>query len=129
MLPKTVLIVDDDREIALSLGALLRSWGIRVLSSEDGLAAMQLLQRETVDLVLIDYRLPGGNGVDFYQRLQSNSKFMGLPAIFMSGFPRSEIDPNVGYMSRVGFIPKPVDPKVLREAMESLFGGPDSKPS
>jgi len=126
MLPKSVLVIDDDREICLSLGALLSSWGIKVTIAEDGIGALHKLQKQPVELLLIDYRLPGGNGVDLYQRLQSNTNFIRLPVIFMSGFPQSEIDPNCGLMNRVGFLSKPIDPKQLREAIEALF--PDNPP-
>ena len=127
MLPKSVLIIDDDREICMSIGALLRSWGIKVIIAEDGLGALRKLQQDAVELVLIDYRLPGGNGVELYERLQSNSNFLQLPVIFMSGFPQSEIDPNCGLMNRVGFLGKPIDPKQLRQAIETLFPDPPAK--
>ena len=65
--PKTVLIVDDDEGMRDTLTAILKR-EYRVLRVSSGEAALPILNREDVDLMLLDVRLPDGNGVEvFYE--------------------------------------------------------------
>jgi signal transduction histidine kinase len=54
----TILVVDDQQETLLTVGALLRSEGHRVLTAESGAAALALLGSEPIHLVLLDYFMP-----------------------------------------------------------------------
>ncbi|MBM3770770.1 MAG: response regulator [Acidimicrobiia bacterium] len=60
---KTVLIVDDDEGMRDTLTAILK-WEYRVLRVGSGEAALPVLNREDVDLVLLDVRLPGISGFE-----------------------------------------------------------------
>ena len=62
--PKTVLIVDDDEGMRDTLTAILKR-EYRVLRVSSGEAALPILNREDVDLMLLDVRLPGISGFEF----------------------------------------------------------------
>src|SRR5919197_618190 len=59
----TILCVDDEPSVLTTLKALLESAGFRVLVAESGPEALALFQSERVDLVIMDYVMPGMNGM------------------------------------------------------------------
>ena len=69
--PKTVLIVDDDEGMRDTLNAILRR-DYRVLRAASGEAALAILNREDVDLMLLDVRLPGIDGFDVLRIVKEN---------------------------------------------------------
>ena len=69
--PKTVLIVDDDEGMRDTLNAILRR-DYRVLRAASGEAALAILSREDVDLMLLDVRLPGIGGFDVLRIVKEN---------------------------------------------------------
>ena len=60
---KTVLIVDDDEGMRETLTVILRR-DYRVLRAATGESALQMMEKEEVDLMLLDVRLPGINGFE-----------------------------------------------------------------
>ena len=69
--PKTVLIVDDDEGMRDTLNAILKR-DYRVLRVATGEAALPVLTREDVDLVLLDVRLPGISGFEVLRIVKEN---------------------------------------------------------
>jgi CheY-like chemotaxis protein len=60
--PATVLIIDDDAGMRLTLSRILTHRGHRVLCAENGVAGIAIAEEELVDLALVDYRMTGLNG-------------------------------------------------------------------
>ena len=71
MTPASILVVDDERLIRWSLEQHLRREGYSVQSVETGAEALQRVQADAPDLILLDVRLPDGDGVDFLERLRA----------------------------------------------------------
>ena len=69
--PKTVLIVDDDEGMRDTLTAILKR-DFRVLRVGSGEAAFPVLEKEDIDLILLDVRLPGIGGLDVLQIIKAN---------------------------------------------------------
>src|SRR5204863_638889 len=69
--PKTILIVDDDVGMRDTLTANLKR-DYRILSVDNGEAALPLLNREDVDLMLLDVRLPGSSGFEVLRIVKEN---------------------------------------------------------
>ena len=68
--PRTILLVDDD-PLILELGReLLEHLGYRVKTVSDAAQALEVFQRQGVDLVLLDYQLPGLDGYQLLQELR-----------------------------------------------------------
>lgn len=62
--PQHVLVVDDETNIRLTLAALLRRAGYNVTTGENGAEAVALLEQHTFDLLLVDLKMPGMNGME-----------------------------------------------------------------
>src|SRR5688500_3433772 len=69
--PKTILIVDDDEGMRDTLTAILKR-DYRVLRVASGEAALPILNREDVDLILLDVRLPGISGFEVLRIVKEN---------------------------------------------------------
>ena len=78
---ETILVVDDNREIVFSVSELLRYENYRVVQAYNGMEALEVLERETVDLILLDVMMPGLNGLSALMKLRERWK---IPVIILS---------------------------------------------
>ncbi|MFB3820034.1 MAG: response regulator [Candidatus Methylomirabilales bacterium] len=80
---ETVLLVDDERFFLTVLGDFVRDvLGMRALTAEDGETALALLEREPVDLVLLDIIMPGLDGLEVLRRIKERRP--GLPVVMVT---------------------------------------------
>ncbi len=79
-----VLIVDDDEDTRILLSEDLRDLGFDTLAAIDGIHALQVARLQHPALVILDYRLPGGDGVTVLRRLKQNSETCLIPVIVFS---------------------------------------------
>lgn len=81
---RRILIIDDDDMIRLTLSRMLKRLGLNVISAGDGQSGLETLAaRHDIDLVCLDYSMPGMSGEDVLIRLREQDP--GLPVILMSG--------------------------------------------
>ncbi|WP_445191607.1 response regulator [Sphingomonas sp. Tas61C01] len=86
----TILVVDDTPESLSFLTATLEHAGMTVLIAIDGLAALDLLDHITPDLILMDGVMPGLDGFETTRRIKADGRFRHLPVIFMTGLTETE---------------------------------------
>jgi two-component system nitrogen regulation response regulator NtrX len=104
-----VLIVDDEKNIRRTLQMVLEGAGFDSLeagSAEEGLA---LLEREDVDLVILDLRLPKMNGLEALQKIRSTKEWSRLPVIVISGHASVAEAVEAVQMGATDFFEKPLD--------------------
>ncbi len=83
-----VLIIDDDpydREIQRSMLEKSEDYRIEVLEASCGEEAFMLLDAESPDCVLLDYRLPDMDGIELLRRIRNSGKHRDMPVIMMTG--------------------------------------------
>jgi signal transduction histidine kinase/CheY-like chemotaxis protein len=81
----TVLLVDDDRAVRDVTASMLRELGYAVLEAGSGGASLELVERErNIDLVVLDFAMPGMNGVEVARQLRARRP--NLPVLFITGF-------------------------------------------
>jgi CheY-like chemotaxis protein len=83
---KTVLLLEDDRDLRALLKTALVAYGLEVLEAGRGSEADATLQSRTVDLIVVDGLLPDTSGVAFIQRLRSRDRRM--PLVFVTALFR-----------------------------------------
>jgi DNA-binding NtrC family response regulator len=79
-----VLVVDDDARLARSLSRALTHLGIHVTVAEDGFAALHRLESQRFDVLVLDLRMPGMDGIDVLRRASSHPSFP--PTILHSAY-------------------------------------------
>ncbi|MGG3306586.1 response regulator transcription factor [Paenibacillus sp. 2KB_20] len=76
-----ILVVDDDPEIRDILHIYLRNEGYHVVEAEDGIKALELLQREEIHLIILDIMMPNLDGISACLKIREDS---GIPIIMLS---------------------------------------------
>jgi two-component system alkaline phosphatase synthesis response regulator PhoP len=81
---KSILAVDDEEHILELLSYNLERDGYHVLKADSGEDALELLNKEKVDLVLLDWMLPGIDGIEVLRRIRAHKNMRTLPVIFLT---------------------------------------------
>ncbi len=117
---KSILLVDDEADVAQGLAALLRARGYEVEVARDGLEALGRLEREPLpDLVLLDYEMPQLDGEEVLARLRREGRTAHLPVLLATA---STID--LSRLRRVsGLLRKPYPRHVLFAMIARLLEG------
>ncbi len=107
--PPTLLLVDDEELNRDMLGRRLERQGYRVVPAEDGLAALAVLDRTPIDLVLLDVMMPGLSGLDVLRRIRARHGPDRLPVIMVTAKAQSEDVVDALDLGANDYITKPVD--------------------
>lgn len=81
---KTILAVDDEEHILELVSYNLEQEGYHVLKAETGEEALTVLENKKVDLVLLDWMLPGIDGIEVLRRIRGNKQLRKLPVILLT---------------------------------------------
>ncbi|HSM36065.1 MAG TPA: sigma-54 dependent transcriptional regulator [Longimicrobiales bacterium] len=114
-----ILVVDDDRAFRLSTAELLRQDGHDVELAADGQAAVDVLRATHVDLILLDLRMPGTDGLGVVEALRRWGQT--VPILMISGFGTVESAVEAIHLGADDFLTKPVEPERLSERVSQLL--------
>jgi CheY-like chemotaxis protein len=112
-----ILIVDDDIEVRQLLGEELRDLGHNSVYAADGAQALELARRKRPDLILLDLRLPGGDGFSVLERLQSSPDFASIPVIVFTGMSSPQAEERALLLGAREFVHKSLDHEDPLEAI------------
>jgi two-component system alkaline phosphatase synthesis response regulator PhoP len=124
---KRILVVDDEVYIVHILEFSLSMEGYEVLTAFDGEEAIQRIESESPDLVVLDIMMPKLDGYEVCRRVRDDERFNGLPVILLSAKGRSaDVDKGL----RVGadaYMTKPFRPRVLLDKIEELLAAGENR--
>lgn len=131
-----ILIVEDDPLIAEILQGILKSADVDVLLADSIAQAEELLERSAVDMIILDRKLPDGDGVELLQKLKKVPALQKIPVLILSG--RTEVPDQVAgldlgaddYMSKPFSVPefKARVSTLLRRAQKFVSPPADAAP-
>lgn len=81
---KTLLIVEDEKDLRFNLIEMLEGEGYNILSASNGIEALELTSHIEPDLILSDIRMPDMDGLELLKTLQENSSTANIPFIFLT---------------------------------------------
>jgi DNA-binding NtrC family response regulator len=114
--PARILVVDDEKLIRWSVGERLQRGGYEVLSAESGEEALEVLAAQSPDLMLLDVRLPGIDGLEALQR--ALALFPDLAVLMMSAHSTVDIAVEAMKHGAIDFLVKPFPFQALDAAVE-----------
>ncbi len=89
----TILLIEDNTIFQQNLAVVFRSAGYETLMANSAEEGFVVLANYKVHLIVLDYRLPGMDGMQFFEELLTNGKYVearAIPVIAMTGFPIAE---------------------------------------
>lgn len=113
-----ILVADDEPNMRLTLSAILRAEGYQVDMVENGLKAVEQCQQSHYDVILMDIRMPGLDGVTAFRELRTYQHNTRM--IFMSAFGLDDLKQMALEEGAIAFLDKPLDiDKVIRLIQEA----------
>jgi PAS domain S-box-containing protein len=127
-----VLVVDDNETSRDFLSTVLESFSFEVETARNGLEGLEKLrqasrQGKPFGLVLMDWRMPGPDGIETTRRIKHDDELKDVPAVLMiTAYHRDEINRAAENAGVDGFMLKPVSQSLLFDSIMGIFGKSDS---
>ncbi len=116
-----ILVVDDDPLMLKMLKEHLHG-DYDVATAVSGKIALKFLERKKTNLILLDYEMPGENGLDVLEKVRANSATKDIPVIFLTGVSDSEKIQEALVLRPQSYLLKPINREKLLEAITKIIG-------
>lgn len=116
--PPHVVVIDDEADLCELIALRLEHHGYRVSAGHDASGALNLLERDAVDLMLLDLRLENENGLDVLVKVRDRAR--ELPVIILTAHGTIELAVEATKLGAYGFLTKPFDDD---ELVTKIAGG------
>ncbi len=116
-----VLLVEDNAVNRLIGAEMLKSFGVEVIEAEDGQQALNILERQRVDLVLMDIQMPVLDGYGATRRVREREQRLRLPRVPIVALTANAFDEDAQQATAAGMdghLPKPYSREQLRELVQ-----------
>ena len=124
-LKTTIFVVDDDRLVLATLSSDLQRAGYEVRSFESGISAIEAYKQSQPDLVLLDIRMPGMDGIEIANEML---RFEFRPILILSAYDDVDIVGKSIASGVSGYLVKPLQPSQLIPAIETSITSKDQLP-
>jgi DNA-binding NtrC family response regulator len=109
-----VLVVDDEEVVRLGYRRVLSTDGFRVIAAGNGAEALDLMAGDRFDVVLLDLRMPGMDGLDVLRAIKE--RWPESEVVIVTGYPSIETAKEAVKLGAYDYIAKPVVPDVVLRA-------------
>jgi len=127
MRDKPILIVDDEKNIRLTLSRSLEVLGVETDSAEDGKEALVKLREKEFGLILLDIRMPGVDGMEVFRQVRESRPDIRI--IILTAYGTIELAVEAMKLGAVDFIQKPFVPEQIRERVARVMSREKSRQS
>ncbi len=125
-MPKKILAVDDERHIVRLIQVNLERAGYQVATAYDGREALQKIEADKPDLVVLDVMMPYMDGLETLKRIRANPATRALPVIMLTAKAQDQ-DVFQGYSHGVDiYLTKPFNPIELLTFIKRIFSEQES---
>jgi DNA-binding response OmpR family regulator len=117
-----ICVIDDQSDVRAFIRLALETADMEVVEAEDGNEALGLLTKDAnFDLILLDIRMPGLDGITFKSKLNDVSRLKEIPVLFVSSLKDDHFKMAGRYMGAVDYIQKPFEPDLLIAKVHDLL--------
>ena len=117
---KRILTVDDSKTMRDMVSFTLKGAGFEVLEAEDGVKALSVLDRTSVDLVITDINMPNMDGVTLVKQLRAKPSFRSTPILILTTEGGDEKKAAGRAAGATGWIVKPFAPDKLLQVVSKV---------
>lgn len=114
----TILVVDDDEDFVSKFARLLKRQGFNVLPAHSGKEAVEFIKSKQIDVVLLDWILPGDDGIKVLEKIRSQDKEVAV--IMISGYGDNDLIVRAIKNGASDYISKPIGPKKTKVLIEKI---------
>ncbi len=121
---KTILVIDDERDVLDIVRSVLKTKGYDVLCAGGGEEGMVIAERDRPDLIIVDLMMPKVSGLEVIKRAKASKRVNGTPIVVLSAVSADQDRPPDFWARGLGvdeFIEKPFDPLDLLGRVEALL--------
>lgn len=111
-----ILIVDDQYGIRILLNEVLKKEGYETLQAANGPDAIKLAKDENPDLVLLDMKIPGMDGIEILKKMKSDNQ--AIRAIIMTAYGELDMIQEAKQIGAIMHVPKPFDIDDIRKTVK-----------
>ena len=129
MAKSRVLIVDDEEDVVAALQFRLASAGYEVFAASDGAEALEVLKRETVDLVLADFMMPEINGLELTRLVKANPNWFETQIVLFSCNSEPEFRNRALELGAIDYLPKTGGANSIVARVYEILGPQTKEPS
>ncbi|MBW8191084.1 PAS domain S-box protein [Neiella marina] len=129
LLDKHVLLVDDNAHTLEVLEAVLSNFGFQVTTARNGTEALALYQSNDIDLVLLDWQMPGMDGVQVAEKLIAMEADEPPRIVMITAYGNDELDDQLRALQLNIVLHKPISPSSLLDGIMEAFGERLDEPS
>lgn len=108
-MPEKILVIEDDHMISRALHTRLTALGFAVVAAADGPSGINTAEALKPDVILLDFRMPGMDGVEVCKRLKLQPSTCGIPVVFLSANLTDDVLDAGLEAGVVDFMSKPYD--------------------
>jgi CheY-like chemotaxis protein len=124
--PKKVLVVEDDEDLVLLISMLLSSDGYRVETAGNGREALERIERELPDLILLDMKMPVMSGPEFAREFKARYDTRA-PIVVVTA--AADARQRAAEVAADGWVGKPFDPDALLATVRRHLDAAESRPA
>ena len=121
---KSILIIEDDRKIAMALTLRIKSAGYEATTAYDALTGLNAAVKNPPDLVLLDICLPVGDGFDVSKKIQTLLP-APTPIIFITASKQPGFRQKANELGAAGYFEKPYESEELLAAIQNALNPAD----
>jgi DNA-binding response OmpR family regulator len=118
---KKILVVEDERNILLTIRMCLEQAGYEVVMAEDGITAIQKALDSHPDLILLDLIIPKMNGYLVCEAIKQEESTRDIPVMVISARAQEEDIKQAKDLGTVDYIVKPFSPEELRNKIKNIL--------
>lgn len=117
-----ILIIDDEQAIVKMYSSAFTSAGINMISASDGQNALELIESEKPDAVLLDIIMPKINGLDVLKKIKENETIKNIPVFLLTNLPEECSGEKAKSLGGAGyFVKAQTEPQQMVQIIQNYF--------
>lgn len=117
-MPKTICLIDDEEEILTEMSHWLKDQGYQVIAASSGPAAVEKIQKQRPNLIILDIIMPVMTGFDVLRELKKNQQTHSIPVIMLTAKGETSTIMQAQQSHAVDYFIKPFDQAELLKSIK-----------